>query len=194
MIPWYTAFMNFRKYIQITTVLSAFFVVVFIKNAFGGDQKVGNVIVPNPTIVAALPTSISQPIATSTPFPTSNPVPAVTNNPVTTTKPTPLPTATPTPQASQYKDGTFTGTVADAFYGNVQIQVVVAGGKIAQVNFLQYPNDQRTSQYINSQAMPLLQSEAIAAQSEKVSGVSGASATSQAFEQSLASALKQARA
>ncbi|MCE9643001.1 MAG: FMN-binding protein [Candidatus Andersenbacteria bacterium] len=182
--------MKFRKYIQITTVLTAFFALVFIKNIFGGDQKAGTAIAPNPTVIASLPTSISQPVATSTPFPT--PIPISTNNPVATPKSTLAPT--PTPRASQYKDGTFTGTVADAFYGNVQIQVVVTGGKISQVNFLQYPNDQRTSQFINQQAMPILQSEAIAAQSEKVSGVSGASATSQAFEQSLASALQQARA
>ncbi len=159
--------MKFRKYVQITTVLTAFFALVFIKNMFGGDQKTGTAIVPNTTAIASLPT------------------PVATNNSVAT--------PTPTPRASQYKDGTFTGTVADAFYGNVQIQVVVTGGKIAQVNFLQYPNDQRTSEFINQQAMPILQSEAIAAQSEKVSGVSGASATSQAFEQSLANALKQAR-
>lgn len=178
--------MKFRKYIQITSVLTAFFALVFIKNALGGSRDISGAIVPNSTTIASLPITTSYPEATSTPI--------ATNNPIATTRPTSTPTVNPTPRASQYKDGTFTGAVADAFYGNVQIQAVVNGGKITQVKFLQYPNDQRTSESINIQAMPLLQSEAITAQSEKVSGVSGASATSQAFVQSLGSALTQARA
>ena len=93
---------------------------------------------------------------------------------------------------STYKDGTYTGSVADAYYGNVQVQATISGGKITDVTFLQYPNDNGTSMYINSQAMPLLKQEAIAAQSANVDGVSGASETSPAFQQSLASALNQA--
>ena len=183
--------MNFRRYIQITSVLATFFALVFIKNALGGSRD-GGAITPNPTTLAALPTSATTTsqytIPTPTLSPTSIPTASSTPRAVSTTS-TPI----PTPRTSQYKDGTFTGSVADAFYGNVQIQAVVTNGKIAQVNFLQYPNDQRTSQSINSQAMPLLQSEAISAQSEHVSGVSGASATSAAFVQSLGNALQQAR-
>lgn len=85
-----------------------------------------------------------------------------------------------------------TGSSADAYYGTVQVQAVVQGGKLVTVNFLQYPSDRRTSQYINGAAMPMLQSEAIQAQSANVSGVSGATDTSQAFIQSLGSALAQA--
>jgi len=59
--------------------------------------------------------------------------------------------------------------------------VTISGGKITDVVFLQYPSDRRTSQMINSQAMPLLKEEAIQAQSVQVSGVSGASATSGAL-------------
>ena len=92
----------------------------------------------------------------------------------------------------QYKNGTYTGSVADAFYGNVQVQVTISSGQITDVQFLQYPNDRSTSVYINSQAMPLLKQEAIQAQSANVSGVSGASATSAAFIQSLTDALSQA--
>ncbi len=93
-----------------------------------------------------------------------------------------------------YRDGTYTGTAADAHYGTVQVQVMVAGGKIADVAFLNYPQGRGTSVRINSFAMPQLTQEAIAAQSAQVNGVSGASATSAAFRQSLASALAQAKA
>ena len=108
---------------------------------------------------------------------------------------TPQPTSTPTSSNStgQYKDGTYTGSTADAFYGNIQVQVTIAGGKISDVQFLQYPNDRGTSIMINTQAMPYLKQEAIAAQSANVDIVSGATDSSQAFRQSLQSALDQAK-
>ncbi|HEU0050755.1 MAG TPA: FMN-binding protein [Patescibacteria group bacterium] len=96
------------------------------------------------------------------------------------------------PSSGQYKDGIYVGQVADAYYGNVQVQATVQGGKITNVQFLDYPHDRNTSQRINSQAVPALQSEAIQAQSANVDIVSGATATSQAFQQSLATALSQA--
>lgn len=103
-----------------------------------------------------------------------------------------IPTPIVDPTFVKYKNGTYTGSVADAFYGNIQVQVVISGGKITDVIFLQYPNDRNTSIEINSQAMPMLKQEAIAAQSAQVDGVSGATATSGAFIQSLSSALQQA--
>ena len=102
----------------------------------------------------------------------------------------PVPSSTSTTVI--YKDGSYTGSVADAFYGNVQVKAVINGGKITNVQFLQYPSDRSTSVRINSQAMPLLTQEAIQVQSAQVDGVSGATATSQAFIQSLSSALQQA--
>ena len=96
--------------------------------------------------------------------------------------------------STKYKDGSYTGSVANAYYGNVQVQVSVSGGKISDVKFLQYPNDNPNSQYINSQATPYLKQEALQAQSAQVSGVTGATLTSQAFIQSLSSALNQAQA
>lgn len=109
------------------------------------------------------------------PFPSSATTPASTNT-----------------YSGKYKDGTYTGNVTDAFYGNIQVQVAVSGGKIADVTFLQYPNDRETSVMINEQAMPLLKQEAIQAQSAQVDGVSGATQTSIAFIKSLGSALQKA--
>ena len=92
-----------------------------------------------------------------------------------------------------YNDGTFTGEAADAFYGNIQVAAVISQGKLADVTFLQYPNDRERSIRINTQAMPMLKSEAILAQSGKVDIISGATDTSQAFIMSLTSALQQAQ-
>ena len=99
----------------------------------------------------------------------------------------------PTPkQTGQYKDGTYTGIAADAYYGTIQVQIIIQNGALADVQFLQYPNDRNTSVRINSRALPILKQEAISAQSANVNAVSGATDSSQAFEQSLASALSQA--
>ncbi len=91
-----------------------------------------------------------------------------------------------------YKDGSYTGSVADAYYGNIQVRVIISGGKITDVKFLQHPQDNSNSVYINSQAMPYLKQEAIAAQNSRVDVVSGATDTSYAFVQSLAAALAKA--
>ena len=95
--------------------------------------------------------------------------------------------------SASYKNGSYTGSIEDAYYGNIQVQAVISGGKITDVVFLQFPNDNRTSQYINSQADPMLKQEAIQVQSAQVDIVSGASASSQAFQASLANALSQAK-
>jgi uncharacterized protein with FMN-binding domain len=97
-----------------------------------------------------------------------------------------------TTAGAQYKDGTYTGSVADAFYGNVQVSATISGGKLTDVKFLQYPDTHQTSVIINQQAMPYLKQEAIQAQTANVQIISGATYTSQAFQQSLQSALSQA--
>ena len=94
----------------------------------------------------------------------------------------------------KYKDGAYTGSIADAYYGNVQVSTIVSGGKITDVKFLHYPDTHSTSVSINQQVMPYLKQEAIQSQSSNVQIISGATFTSQAFVQSLASALSQAKA
>ena len=111
----------------------------------------------------------------------------------TTTVATPT---TPTPSSSastgQYNDGTYTGTVADAFYGNLQAVVTIQGGLITNVTFPQAPSGGHSS-VVSAMALPALKQEAITAQSANVNIVSGATQDSEAFQQSLASALAQAK-
>lgn len=96
------------------------------------------------------------------------------------------------PAAGTYRDGIYTGRVTDAFYGNYQVAAVISGGKLTDVKFLMYPNDRHESTEINEQAIPILKSEAIRAQSANVDIVSGATQSAEAFRESLASALAQA--
>jgi uncharacterized protein with FMN-binding domain len=93
-----------------------------------------------------------------------------------------------------YRDGTYTGTSENAYYGRVQVQVTVASQKIASIKVLDFPQDRRTSRYINSQALPLLKQEVIAANSANVDTISGATLTSEAYIRSLGRALSQAGA
>ena len=129
--------------------------------------------------------------STSIPIPKPNPTPTPTPKPT----PTPIPTPTPPPvvNTGKYKNGSYTGTVADAYYGNVQVKAIISGGKITDVQFLDHPQDRQTSVRINNRAMPYLTSEAIAIQDANVDTVSGASFTSAAFRESLTAALSGAR-
>ncbi len=104
----------------------------------------------------------------------------------------PLNSPAPTGGTRAYANGTYTGPVTDAYYGNMQIQAIVRGGKLAGVRILQYPNDRGTSVAINRQALPMLQSEVIAAQSARVDIISGATLSSDAFIRSLNGALSKA--
>lgn len=157
--------------------LSTFVIVVFtlyaLKLQFGGRDDGARTIVPNTS------PNDNQAVVLPTPIASSNPPP--TNKPIASAQP-----------VGKYRDGTYTGLVADAFYGNIQVQAVITGGKITDVIFLQSPNDRNTSIMINSQAMPILKQEAIQVQSAQVDGASGATASSQAFIQSLGDALRQA--
>lgn len=147
------------------------------------NLDLSNVNLPSNVADANLNTNSNPPTNTSTNTPPSN-----TN----TTPPQTTPPATK--PKGQYKDGSYVGNAADAYYGNIQVKVIISGGKITDVVFLQYPNDRNTSREINSQAMPYLRAEAIQAQSANVQIVSGASDSSMAFRESLASALSQAKA
>jgi uncharacterized protein with FMN-binding domain len=129
--------------------------------------------------------------------PSGSSVGSETTNPTATSTgstPPPTTTPTPTPAATGYKDGSYTGTVADALYGKVQVKATISNGKITDVAFLQYPTDGGHTLEVSKQSMPILTQEAIKIQGANVDIVSGATQTSQAFQQSLGSALVQAKA
>jgi uncharacterized protein with FMN-binding domain len=100
-------------------------------------------------------------------------------------------TPSPTPVSSGH-DGTFTGTDVPTIYGDVQVRIVVAGGRVSDVRALLLPSDRARSAEISQFAGPALRSEAIQAQSANVDVVSGATYTSEAYAESLNAALQQA--
>lgn len=84
---------------------------------------------------------------------------------------------------------TVDGSVVSTRYGNVQVQITVAAGKVTAAKVLQVPYTDRKDQQINNRAVPILNSEAVAAQNADIDMVSGATYTSQAYAQSLQAAL-----
>ena len=119
---------------------------------------------------------------------------AATSTPTTTTPPTATAGTQSTTTASTYKDGTVTGSVITTRFGNVQVQVTISGGAIADVRALQLPSRDGRSQQIASEAEPILRQEALTAQSAKIDLLSGATYTSDAYARSLQSALDQVKA
>ena len=194
--------------------LSAFVIFTFIVYAVherfaGPDSTVANTLPDAPRSTAtqlaakAAPTrapsttdkgAAAQPTSTQAAAPAAadTAVPAATSEPAATAVPPTDAPATPAPAAGQYKDGSYTGPTVNAFYGYVQVEADVQNGQLANVKFLQYPSDRRTSQRINNVAMPWLTSEAIQAQSANVDIISGATLTSEAFARSLQVALQSA--
>jgi uncharacterized protein with FMN-binding domain len=74
-------------------------------------------------------------------------------------------------------------------YGDVQVRVILTNGKITDVQPLLMPSDRRRSQEISQQVAPILHDEVLQAQSSQIDLVSGATYTSDAYQQSLQAAL-----
>ena len=100
----------------------------------------------------------------------------------------------------------FTGSVASVDrWGSLQVTIVVrktttiigtkkkVTRKITAVSVPTYPNHTDRSIYINQTALPILKAETLRAQSANINMVSGATDSSDAFAQSLQSAILKAK-
>lgn len=95
--------------------------------------------------------------------------------------------------STSYRDGSYTGSRENAFYGYVQVKAVVNNGQLTNVQVLEYPTHAGTSRYINSIALPYLVQEAVQVQDPtQVNLISGATLSSEAFVRSLDAALMKA--
>jgi uncharacterized protein with FMN-binding domain len=130
---------------------------------------------PALTIGAA---SAPKPIAASPPSGgRSNPT-APQKSPAATAKP-----ATPK---------TVVGPAVNTQYGPVQVAATVSGSKLQAVKAVVLPSGDGRTDEISAQAGPLLQQEAMTAQSAQIDTISGASYTSDGYRQSLQAALDRA--
>jgi uncharacterized protein with FMN-binding domain len=131
--------------------------------------------------------------ATKKSTPKPKPTPTPTKTTATAAPPSQQPAApatTPAPTKSSAPagpSGTFTGSDENTQYGDVQVQLTVANGKITDANDVQQPSDS-----IGSNAVSQLNQEVLTAQSANIQAVSGATYTSQGYIGSLQQALNKA--
>ena len=87
---------------------------------------------------------------------------------------------------------TVTGSLATDQYGQLQVKLSVKNGRITKVGFTTFVANDGHSVQIDQSAAPVLIRETIAAQSAQIQGVSGATYTSNAYQQSLQAAIDKA--
>lgn len=129
---------------------------------------------PTPTTVAAGPSAISDP-----------------NTTTTTSRATSTPN-TSTTAATSGRTVTVTGNAVQTRYGPVQVQVTLTTGQITAVEAIEYPMTNARDRQINARGIPVLDQEALDAQSAKLDTVSGATYTSIGYMTSLQSAIDKA--
>jgi uncharacterized protein with FMN-binding domain len=141
----------------------------------------------------------TEPETTASPTSSSTPKTTPSKSPTTTStktkvadKPSQNSTQTQNSNNVVSTSGTFDGDTSQTRWGPVQVQITISEGKIADVSTLRYPNGDRRSLGISNQVIPWLQQEVLRVQSANISGISGATYTSNGFKASLASALQKA--
>jgi uncharacterized protein with FMN-binding domain len=139
-------------------------------------------------------TTTSTPPARAATTTTTAPARAATTTttaPAATTTTTPTTTTTSAPSTTTR---TVVGTSINYNYGTLAVSVTGSASHITNVSIASISDggDSR-SQSIDEYAIPILESQALSAQSANIQGVSGASYTSAGFEQSLQSALLKLR-
>ena len=101
------------------------------------------------------------------------------------------PPSRPAARAQPGGTRTVTGPAVNYNYGVLSVSVTVSGSKITKVAIASIDDGgMPRSQLIDQQAIPILEQEAMQAQSASIQGVSGASYTSAGFQQSLQAALQ----
>ena len=81
------------------------------------------------------------------------------------------------------------GQVVQFGYGELAVRVTAHGSHITDISVTDLQTAEPTSQQISEQAIPMLRSEVLSAQSANVNGISGATFTSRAYVESLQAAL-----
>lgn len=121
----------------------------------------------------------------------ASPLAGVQGAPIAAAPQRPASTGKPASSGTPSGAGTYTGSAVSQPYGTVQAALTVQGGKITDVT-ITAPQDNPRSAFINQQAVPILRQETLQAQSARINLVSGATLTSEAYTQSLQSALDRA--
>jgi uncharacterized protein with FMN-binding domain len=136
-------------------------------------------------------TAPSGPSGTTVPG-TTAPGPAPTTAPSSSAPTTAPPGRGQAPATGPSATRTYDGQLVTYLYGNIEVAVTLDGSRMVNVTVPQNSAIDGRSAMINSQAVPVLVQEALAAQGVNFDVVSGATYTSDAFAQSLQTALSAA--
>jgi uncharacterized protein with FMN-binding domain len=112
--------------------------------------------------------------------------------PTVATKPASSPSTSPSSTGSSSTSKTVTSDAASTPYGDVQLKVTFAKGKITKIETVSLPANDPKSQEINAYAGPQLTQSALSKQDGTVDAVSGATFTSDGYQTALQSALDKA--
>jgi uncharacterized protein with FMN-binding domain len=141
------------------------------------------------TTPAGAPPSTTGPPPPSTTTPTTTPA---AQGPTTTDPPTTAPATTTPPTTAPATTRSATGPAVNYNFGLISVTVTATGTRITTVSIASLDDGGNPrSQSIDQQSIPILEQQAIQAQSANIQGVSGASYTSSGFQQSLQAALSQ---
>jgi uncharacterized protein with FMN-binding domain len=136
---------------------------------------------PSPTTRPTL-----RPTPSTTPSPTLSPTPKPTPNPTPSPTPSETPSPKPSPTLSLYKEGTFTGTGSNR-RGSIQVTVTIKKDKITDVTISDF------AMHYSERDVVGLPDEVLKNQSAQVDNVSGATYSTQAFQDAVQDALSQAQ-
>jgi uncharacterized protein with FMN-binding domain len=99
------------------------------------------------------------------------------------------PAPTTTGAGSTTGTRTYSGGTASTRWGDVQVTITVADGRITDVRVPVHPSGNGRDLQINSYALPILVRETLDAQSAQIDTVSGATVTTDGYRHSLQAAL-----
>jgi uncharacterized protein with FMN-binding domain len=151
--------------------------------SLGSLSQGGRVVAPTTSVVGGPPRDHSAGPTTAAP---------TTAAPTTAAPTTAAPTTAAPTTAAVSTARTASGAPVNYSYGVLSVAATVSGTKLVNVSIASIDDGGSFhSESIDQQAIPILEQEALQAQSANIQGVSGASYTSAGFEQSLQSALTQ---
>ncbi len=136
------------------------------------------------------PAPAAAPTSPSGPSGGGDPPGPIQPDPPTATAPAPVPR--PTPTRTDPPGAVVTGDSAFTEFGYVTVAITVSSGRITEVTAVEMPGDEPRSVSISERAAPILRQSALTAQSAEIDTVSGATWTSDAYRESLQSAITKA--
>jgi uncharacterized protein with FMN-binding domain len=156
---------------------------------------------PEPTVAQNAPLAGAAPTPTTLPSRATPPSTASARSTAahsgrtthaTSSRATHTTTPSPSPSTTRPASKTVAGPAVTEKYGTIQVTIIVSGSRMTDLT-ASYPKGGTTGE-INAAAIPKLRQEALTAQSADIATVSGATYTSEAYQQSLQGALDRSKA